>query len=582
MSSPIRRFFAQFILPRWRLGLGLLCAMLLSTTLAFPIPILFRRIIDELIPQGRFGELTWIALGLVLVVALRGLFAYLEQYLTVISEETLVADVENTLVRHLLTLPPPFFQEREVGYLMARVRSDPTVAKAFFLGALDLFNNAVFLSAGAGLLFWLNWKLALVAAAVLPALALSSRALNRRLQVLSQEIQEGDARLSKELGEGLASALTTKLLGLSAWVEGKIAQAIDRLKGTNVRTNTVGAMAGGVLTFIVGVGPVFILCLGAWHIMRGDLSLGTVIAFITFISYLYGPAQSIITTNLGLQRARVAASRILEILDEAPEPSGKAALTIHSGRLDVEGVSFTYPNGTVALRALSLSVEPGTWVALVGRTGSGKSTLLSLLVGLYEPSQGTICIDGQDLQEVDLASLREQVLLVTQDVFLFSTTVMENLQCGDPAISEEEVFRVTQALGAHGFIAGLPRGYETLIGERGVKLSGGQKQLLALARAVLRRPKILLLDEATSAMDSETEARALRALVELMRGKTVIVAAHRLATVQSADRLFILKDGQVVETGTHADLIRRSGEYRAIFEEQLRAAEGSEVGPIPL
>lgn len=207
--------------------------------------------------------------------------------------------------------------------------------------------------------------------------------------------------------------------------------------------------------------------------------------------------------------------------------------------------------------------------------------MLSLLVGLYEPSQGTICIDGQDLQEVDLASLREQVLLVTRDVFLFSTMVMENLPCGDPAISEE-VSRVTQALGAHGFIAGLPRGYETLIGELGVKLSGGQKQPLALARAVLRRPKILLSDEATSAMDSETEARALRALVELRRGKPVIVAAHRLATVQSAGRLFILKDGQVVETGTHADLIHRSREYRAIFEEQLRAAEGSEVGPIPL
>lgn len=489
-----------------------------------------------------------------------------------------MADVENTLVRHLLTLPPPFFQEREVGYLMARVRSDPTVAKAFFLRALDLFNNAVFPSAGAGLLFWLDWKLALVAAAVLPALALSSRALNRRLQVLSQGIQEGDARLSKELGEGSPPPSRLSSSGFPLGRRGRSPRpsTVSR-RQTFGRTRSVPWRGGARLHCWGGAGVPPL----PWHIMRGDLSLGTVTAFIIFISYLYGPAQSIITTNLGLQRARVAASRILEILDEAPEPSGKAALTIHSGRLDVEGVSFTYPNATVALRALSLSVEPGTWVALVGRTGSGKSTLLSLLVGLYEPSQGTICIDGQDLQEVDLASLREQVLLVTRDVFLFSTMVMENLQCGDPAISEE-VSRVTQALGAHGFIAGLPRGYETLIGERGVKLSGGQKQLLALARAVLRRPKISLSDEATSAMDSETEARALRALVELRRGKPVIVAAHRLATVQSAGRLFILKDRQVAETGTHADLIHRSGEYRAIFEEQLRAAEGSEVGPIPL
>ncbi|MGC9018890.1 MAG: ABC transporter ATP-binding protein [Candidatus Bipolaricaulaceae bacterium] len=574
MSSPIRRFFAQFILPRWRLGLGLLCVMLLSTALAFPIPILFRLIIDELIPQGRFAELVWIGLALVLVVALQGLFAYLEQYLTVVSEETLVADVENTLVRHLLTLPPAFFQEREVGYLMARVRSDPVVAKDFFRGVLSLFNNAVFLIGGAGLLFWLDWKLALVAVVVLPALALSSRALNRRLQALCQEIQEGDALLSRELGEGLSSVLTTKLLRLSSWVEGKIAQAIDRLKEANVRTNTMGALAGGVLTFIVRVGPVLLLCLGAWRIMRGDLSLGTVIAFVSFIGYLYGPAQAIVTTNLGLQRARVAARRILEILDEVPEPSGKGALLVRSGQVEVDRVSFTYPNGTVALRDVSLLVEPGTWVALVGRTGSGKSTLLSLLVRLYKPSSGTIRIDGQDLEVVDLTSLRKEVVLVTQDVFLFSTTIMENLRCGDPTISEEEILRVTKALGAHEFIAELPSGYETPIGERGVKLSGGQKQLLALARAVLRRPQILLLDEATSAMDSETEARALRALAELMKGKTVIVAAHRLATVQFADRIFVLKDGQVVEVGTHEELIRKSGEYRAIFEEQLVAAEG--------
>ncbi|MGB9757894.1 MAG: ABC transporter ATP-binding protein [Candidatus Bipolaricaulaceae bacterium] len=574
MSSPIRRFFAQFILPRWRLGLGLLCVMLLSTALAFPIPILFRLIIDELIPQGRFAELVWIGLALVLVVALQGLFAYLEQYLTVVSEETLVADVENTLVRHLLTLPPAFFQEREVGYLMARVRSDPVVAKDFFRGVLSLINNAVFLIGGAGLLFWLDWKLALVAVVVLPALALSSRDLNRRLQALCQEIQEGDALLSRELGEGLSSVLTTKLLRLSSWVEGKIAQAIDRLKEANVRTNTMGALAGGVLTFIVRVGPVLLLCLGAWRIMRGDLSLGTVIAFVSFIGYLYGPAQAIVTTNLGLQRARVAARRILEILDEVPEPSGKGALLVRSGQVEVDRVSFTYPNGTVALRDVSLLVEPGTWVALVGRTGSGKSTLLSLLVRLYKPSSGTIRIDGQDLEVVDLTSLRKEVVLVTQDVFLFSTTIMENLRCGDPTISEEEILRVTKALGAHEFIAELPSGYETPIGERGVKLSGGQKQLLALARAVLRRPQILLLDEATSAMDSETEARALRALAELMKGKTVIVAAHRLATVQFADRIFVLKDGQVVEVGTHEELIRKSGEYRAIFEEQLVAAEG--------
>lgn len=236
-------------------------------------------------------------------------------------------------------------------------------------------------------------------------------------------------------------------------------------------------------------------------------------------------------------------------------------------------MSFTYPNRTAALRDVSFGVEPKAKVAVVGRTGSGKSTLLSILVRLYDPSQGTIYIDDQDSRQVSLASLRRQVILVTQDVFLFSATVMENLRCGAQGSSEEEVVEVTRALGAHEFILRLPEGYNTVVGERGVKLSGGQSQLLALARAVLRRPKILLLDEATSAMDSETEAVVWRALPKLLPDTTLIVAAHRLATVQSADRIFVLENGRLVGQGTHEELLERGGEYRAIFEEQLVAAE---------
>ena len=580
MNSPIRKFFARFILPRWKIALGLLGSMLLYSGLALPIPVLFRIVIDKLIPEGRLVELAWTAAGLGLIAVLQGFFAFLSQYLTVLGEQTLVADVEKTLIRHLLALPWAFLQDREVGYLMARVRSDTEVAKAFFLGVLTLFNNAVFLCAGAALLFWLDWKLATAAIVLLPSLTLASRSLNRRLQKLAYEIQEADAIASKELEEGLSSILTTKLLHLEHWIHSKIAQAIEKLKIANIRTNTVGAMAGGVLTFMVELGPALFLSVGAWQVIRGQLSLGTVIAFISFIGYLYGPAQAVITTNLGLQRARVAASRILELLEEPAESLGDLPFVVREGRIDVEGVSFAYPNGTLALKNVSLRVEGGTKVALVGQTGSGKSTLLALFVRLFTDYSGTIRIDGQDIREVDLSSLRRQVVLVSQEVFLFSGTVMDNLRCGDSMISEEEILEVTKALGAHEFILALPNGYETQIGERGVKLSGGQKQLLALARAVLRRPKILLLDEATSAMDSETEARVWRALDSLLPGCTVILAAHRLATVQSADRIFVLKEGRLVEEGTHEELVRKGGEYSSIFEEQLHSAKGVKSGEV--
>ena len=580
MSSPIRKFFARFILPRWKIALGLLGSMLVYSGLALPIPVLFRIVIDKLIPEGRLVELGWTAAGLGLIALMQGFFAFLSQHLTVLGEQTLVADVEKTLTQHLLALPWAFFQDREVGYLMARVRSDAEVAKTFFLGVLTLFDNAVFLCAGAALLFWLDWKLATAALFLLPSLALASRSLNRRLQKLAYGIQEADALASKELEEGLSSVLTAKLLHLERWIHSKIAQAIEKLKIVNIRTNAVGAMAGGVLTFLVRLGPALFLSVGAWQVIRGQLSLGTVLAFVSFIGYLYGPAQAIITTNLGLQRARVAASRILELLEEPVEPQGGLPFVVREGRIDVEGVSFAYPNGTLALKNVSLHIEAGTKVALVGRTGSGKSTLLALLVRLFTNYSGTIRIDGQDIREVDLSSLRRQVVLVTQDVFLFSGTVMENLTCGDPAISEEEVLRVTKALGAHEFILALPNGYETQIGERGVKISGGQKQLLALARAVLRRPKVLLLDEATSAMDSETEARVWRALDFLLPGCTVVLAAHRLATVQAADWIFVLKEGRLVEEGTHEELVRKGGEYSTIFEEQLNSAKGVKSGGV--
>lgn len=569
------RFFTRFILPRRRLGLLLLFSMITTTALMFPTPLLIRHLIDQVILAQRLDQLVWMGLSLVLVVILKAFFTFLSQYLQVVAQETVLADVQKTLVGHVLTLPQTFFHDRQVGYLMARIRSDPAVAKDFFVGFLEILNNTLFLLIGAGLLFYLDWQLSLIAVAVLPTLALASKKLNTKMQTLCMDIQEGDALVSQELGEGLASALTTKLLGVRGWITSRIGQAIDRLKAANVRTNTLGAVAGGVLTFITSIGPVLMVGLGAYQVIRGQLTLGTVMAFMSLLTYLYGPTQSIIITRLGLQQAKVAAERIFELLDELPEPSDGPSLTVNSGSVELRDVSFAYPNGKVALRNVSLRVKPGERVALVGRIGSGKSTLLSLIVRLFSPAEGgAVLIDGQDVSQVSLASLRREVLLVTQDVFLFSGTVLENIRLGNLSASEEEVIAVARALGADAFISDLPNGYQTVVGERGVKLSGGQRQLLALTRAVVRQPKILLLDEATAAVDSETEARVYRALARLLPKTTLIIAAHRLATIRSVDRIVVLKDGEIVDQGTHQELLKRSAEYREIFAEQLRASEG--------
>jgi len=573
MRSPIGRFFARFVLPRWGQALGLLGAMIASTVVTFPIPLLVRQIIDGAIPRGRLDELAWIGGGVVALVALEAFFSYARDYLTVVAGEAVLLDVQETLLGHVLALPHAFLQERQVGYLMARIRSDPAVAKDFFFVALSLFSNALFLLVGAGLLLYLDWRLALLALSVLPVLALASKRLNTRMGVLAQAMQEGDAQVSQELGEGLNATLTARLLDLRTWIVERVSAAMVFLQGANVRTNTLGAMAGGVLTFITGVGPMLLVILGAYQVMRGQITLGTVIAFMSLLTYLYGPTQSIIITRLSLQRAKVAAERVFELLDEAPEPDEGTPLSVSAGHVEVRRVSFAYPNGKVALRDTSLRVEPGEWVALVGHTGSGKSTQLSLLVRLFPIPDGTIFIDGQDVGRASLASLRREVLLVTQDVFLFSGTVLENIRLVNPRVMDEEAVTVAEALGADAFIRELPEGYQTVVGERGAKLSGGQRQMIALTRAVLRRPKVLLLDEATSALDSETESMVLRRVRALLPTTTVILAAHRLSTVCAADRIVVLEEGKVVQQGRHEDLIAKSGEYQAIFAEQLVGAE---------
>ena len=573
MKGPLGRFIARFILPRWEHGLALLGLQVASTVVTFPIPLLVRQIIDRVIPQGWVEALVVWGTGLVLLVALQAGLAYVTQYRTVVMQERLLLDVQMALLDHVLRLPHASLQERQVGYLMARIRSDPAVAKDFLFGALSLASDALFLSVGVGLLLYLNWRLALVSLAVLPALALASKRLNARMGELCRDIQEGDARVSQELGEGLNAALTARLFGLRPWIGDRVSAALRFLQRANVRTNTFAAAAGGVLTFITGVGPMLLVVIGGYGVIRGQLTLGTVIAFMTLLSYLYGPTQSMVTTRLNLERAKVAAERVLELLDEEPEEDRGVSLRAPAGRVEVRALSFAYPNGKAALRHVALRVEPGEWVALVGHTGSGKSTLLSLLVRLFPIPEGTIWIDGQDVAQPSLSSLRREVLLVSQDVFLFSGTVLENIRLARAGVTDEEAMAVAQALGADGFIRGLPDGYKTLVGERGAKLSGGQRQLIALARAVLRRPKVLLLDEATSALDSESEARVLQALRTFLQTATVILAAHRLSTVWAADRIVVLKDGRVVQQGGHDELLAAPGEFREVFVEQLVGAK---------
>ncbi|MEN3011043.1 MAG: ABC transporter ATP-binding protein, partial [Candidatus Bipolaricaulaceae bacterium] len=329
-----------------------------------------------------------------------------------------------------------------MGYLLGRIRSDPGVAKDFFFDLISILQNAAFLAAGAVLLFWLEWRLAMVAVLLLPALAAVSRRMNARMAQLSRGIQEGEAQASRELGETLSGALHIRLLGAHAWVLARVARALEGRCQAMVRTNVYAAKAGGALTLVTGLGPVIFLVLGTGLVLRGETTLGTVIAFLTFLRYLYGPTQRLILTRLNLERARVAAARVFELLDLPSEPEAGASPALSHPTLVLEDVHFVYPNGKTALQGVSLQIKPGEWVALAGAVGSGKSTLLALLVRVFLLERGRILLDGEDVRNLALSELRKEVLLVPQEGFLFSGTVWENLVLGDERFSEEEVWRV--------------------------------------------------------------------------------------------------------------------------------------------
>lgn len=569
MKSPLVRFFSLFVLPHWPLALGVILAGLGASAATLPFPILLRQVIDTVVPKGAGNALLFYGLVLLGLVLVESLLTYLAQALTVRGGEAVVYDAQRALASHVLSLPHHFFQEHTTGYLLQRIRGDTAVAKDFFFNLIDMAQNLVFLLAGVVILFWLDWRLALAAMALLPSLGLVSKRMNAKMALLSRDIQEGEAKASQELGEALSGALHTRLLGIHTWLMARISSALDFVRQARTRTNVYGAKAGGALTFATSLGPVIFLVLGAHLVLQGKTTLGTLVAFMTFLRFLYGPTQQLILTRLNLERSKVAAARVCELLDHAPESRGGKPLSCPHPSLMVKDVSFTYPNGRKALHKVSMEARPGEWVALAGAVGSGKSTLLALIVRLFPFEEGQILLDGQDVRELSLSELRSAVLLVPQEGFLFSGSIWENLVLGDERISEEEVWRVCRALGIEEFLRELSEGIHAVVGERGTKLSGGQRQLLALARAVLRRPKVLLLDEATSAMDAEAEARAFAALRELLPESTVILAAHRLSTVLAAERIFVLREGRVVQAGRYEELLQVPGEFHELFSQQL-------------
>jgi subfamily B ATP-binding cassette protein MsbA len=533
---------------------------------------LVKGIIDNvLLNRDALALTAWAIVGL---YALKGVGSYVSTYLMADVGQRVVMDLRNALYRHLLTQSAGFFAVRTTGQLMSRVNNDVgQVQQAVSETAGDLARESVALVAFAALLFYYDAWLALFCTISAPLVIYPLIRLGQRVRRTSRRSQEALERLSHVSAEAFTGHRIVKAFGTEASEAGRFARAGDHLFRTNMKVTAALSSLPPLMEILGGFAMAGALWYGSREIAAGRLTPGEFTSFVAALFLMYGPAKKLSRVNANLQQALAAAERIFEMLDvhtEVKERPDAAPLQPFRRAIEFRDVVFAYEEGGRILGGVSFSVRAGQMIAVVGRSGAGKTTLVQLLPRFYDVSGGAIFIDGVDIRDVTLASLRREIGIVTQETVLFDDTVARNIAYGSQDASREQIEAAARAAHAHEFIVSLPRGYDTVVGERGQRLSGGQRQRLAIARAVLKDAPILVLDEATSALDSESERLVQEALANLLRNRTAFVIAHRLSTIRRADAIVVLERGRIVETGCHDELLARpSGAYSRLYQMQL-------------
>lgn len=575
--AQLKRLFV-YVRPYMRAFWFGLFAVTVASVLGLALPLFTRRLFNTAFVEdiGSVAQLNELAIAIFAIFVVQAGFNYMRVYYLAIVGEGVVADLRRALFGHLIDLPVRFFETHKTGEITSRLTSDIATLRGVVSGSLaQLINQIIILVGGAIFLFVLNMRLTLVMLAVVPPVILAGAYFGRKLKNLSTDFQDKVADANASAEEAISGVRVVKSFtaeGLERHRYGNLVTdsyhvALQRAKVRAVFIPSV------ILAMFTGIS--IVLWYGGRLVLSGELLAGDLIAFLMLTIFVAGSISTFVGLYSHFQEALGASKRIFDLLDEGsdlPESEHPVVLDNLRGNIRIENLSFHYGDRgeRYVLHDISLEANPGEVTALVGPSGAGKTTLVTLLPRFYDPLAGRILLDGTDLRDLNVLSLRRAIGIVPQETQLFSGTIAENIRYGDPDANDSDVIDASTAANAHDFIKAFPEGYDTIVGERGVKLSGGQRQRVAIARAILKNPRILILDEATSALDNESEALVQDALERLMAGRTTFVIAHRLSTVRNADRIVVLDEGEIVQVGNHDTLLRQGGLYRELYERQFR------------
>ena len=604
-GSPLARFFT-YVKPQMRFVVGSALMGVGKFTLPLAFPLAFKYIVDVLLasqpkvdgisrvinrgcinlchltglaatPQGKLAALNIV---LLLLYAIQSGASYLRGYWAGIAGNRLIFSLQCELFSHLQRLSHSFFDRNPAGAIASRVLNDVARARELVDSALiDVWMDGISLGLVICVLFALDWHLALVALCIAPVWVIFMRYFSPRIKAVSHRMQETVEEISGEVHERIAGASTIKAFGREEHETRQFSKHSEHLYERTIDKVRLAATQEMLIQLLTRTAPAVVIWVGALMIMRGTMTLGTLVAFFTYLGFLYFPLERFAQLSVVLSAALAAIERIFDFLDLQPEIADNPAnppFRVRNGTVQFENVCFSYPARDGAsrrevLKDINLHVPGGARVALVGRSGAGKTTLASLIPRFYDVSGGHVLIDGADVMDQELKSLRDSVSIVAQDALLFSASVRDNLLYARPDARDEMLWQALEMANLDRFIKDLPQGLDTVIGERGVKVSGGQRQRLALARAFLKNSRIVILDEATSAVDSESENLIHEAMERLMHDRTVFLIAHRLRSAINADLIAVVDQGELIETGTHLELLNRGGMYARLVSEQTRS-----------